>query len=65
MQAELNQLEQQAIRLDNRLKELRNQSKVKPVTATPKTPPLLPEKPKTTKIPSVDELLGGLIKREN
>ena len=65
MRAELNQLEQQAIRLDNRLKELRNQSKAKPVTTTPAVPALLPEKPKAAKIPSIDELLGGVIKREN
>ena len=37
----------------------------KTTTATPATPALLPEKPKAAKIPSIDELLGGVIKREN
>ena len=58
MQAELKQLEQQAIKLDNRLKELRNQSKAKPVAATPKTPALLKEKPKPAKPMPMDSLLN-------
>ena len=58
MQAELKQLEQQAIKLDNRLKELRNQSKAKPVATTPKTPALLKGKPKPAKPMPMDSLLN-------
>ena len=46
MRAELKALETQAIKLENRLKELKNQSKPKPTAATPKIPPLLAEKAK-------------------
>ena len=61
MQAELKQLEQQAIRLDNRLKELRNQSKAKPTTATPATPALLQPKEKAGRGMQMDQLLNSAI----
>ena len=64
MRAELKALETQAIKLENRLKELKNQSKPKPTAATPKTPPLLAEKPKDKGGMSMNQLLQTEVLQE-
>jgi tape measure domain-containing protein len=64
MRAELKALETQAIKLENRLKELKNQSKPKPTAATPKTPPLLAEKAKDKGGMSMNQLLQTEVLQE-
>ena len=63
MKFELQQLEKQSLQLQNRLKELRVAVAPPKPTKPPKTPALLPavEKPKQL---SVNDLLGGDIKRQ-
>lgn len=67
MKYELQQLQKEAQKLEQRLSSLRQQSKpAKPATATPATPPLLAgtEKEKRGRQLSVEDLIGGDIQRK-
>ena len=65
MRADLKQLEKEAIGFEERLKSLRAATQKTPEKPTPKTPDLLAgeDKNKKARAKSIDELLGGEIKR--
>jgi hypothetical protein len=64
MKYELQQLQKEAQKLEQRLGSLRQQSKpAKPAAATSATPALLAEKEKPSKALNIDDLIGGNIGR--